>query len=411
MTGAAGACGALLLCAAGFGDWSWSAPAPSKAAAKPPPARERAVALRSSGSLRAALMAVHAPAEEVDAALLVLSERVDPDAVRPAGRYEALMSPGGAQGAHLMGVVVHGEGEVIEARRRADGGYYFENGPNPVAAVRAASQAASVRPVVVRGPVERVLSGFGARRKAGLAPAKVLALFGHRLDLTTDIGLGDEVTLVIDPSAPGPWGGVLFAQIVHDGRTTQAYDCVAPAADPIDGDGRPLTSGFLRTPLTITVVTSAFGPRKHPILGAWRLHKGTDFRAATGTPVLAAADGRIVSRGVDGGYGRQVVLDHAGGWRTRYAHLSRWAIGLAPGDLVHQGQVIGYVGATGLATAPHLHYEIDRDGAAVDPEQVGPDPGEAPQPGRLRDEQRCVDAVLAENAAAPRPSGDPIRLR
>jgi hypothetical protein len=375
------------------------------------------VALKSSGSLRAALLAIHAPADEVDAALLVLSERVDVGVGRPAGRYEALMSPGdrslgGAQGVHLAGVVVHGDQEVFEARRRADGGFYLEDGPNPVAAVRAASQASTVRPVVIRGPVERVLAGSGARRSGGLAPAKVLALFGHRLDLTRDIGLGDEVTLVINPAASGPWAGVLYAEIRHDGRSTQAYDCLSPTADPIDGEGRLLTGGFLRTPLTTTVVTSAFGPRLHPILHDLRLHKGTDFRAATGTPVLAAADGRIVSRGVDGGYGRLVVIDHAGGWQTRYAHLSRWAAGLAPGDLVRQSQVIGYVGATGLATAPHLHYEIDRDGAAVDPRLAGLDAPEAePQPGRLHDEQRCVDGLLAEAAAAPRTSGDATRLR
>src|SRR5690242_12719678 len=110
------------------------------------------------------------------------------------------------------------------------------------------------------------------------------------------------------------------------------------------------------------------GERRRPTAASPRQTVRSTVRAGCG-PAAAAADGRIVSRGVDGGYGRLVAIDHSGGWRTRYAHLSRWAAGIAVGDLVKQGQVIGYVGASGLATAPHLHYEIDHDGAATDPEQ------------------------------------------
>jgi murein DD-endopeptidase MepM/ murein hydrolase activator NlpD len=126
-------------------------------------------------------------------------------------------------------------------------------------------------------------------------------------------------------------------------------------------------SGMLQRPVPGTV-SSNFGLRLHPILGYTRMHKGIDFRAGYGTPILAATDGRVILAGRAGGYGNQVRLAHAGGLVTSYSHMSR--ILAQPGASVRQGQVIGYVGATGLATGPHLHYELLRNGVAIDPASV-----------------------------------------
>jgi murein DD-endopeptidase MepM/ murein hydrolase activator NlpD len=131
------------------------------------------------------------------------------------------------------------------------------------------------------------------------------------------------------------------------------------------GVGR--TSGTLQRPVP-GMVSSNFGLRRHPILGYTRLHKGMDFRAGYGTPILAATDGRVSAAGWAGGYGRQVRIHHAGGLMTSYSHMSR--IAAQPGTLVRQGQVIGYVGSTGLSTGPHLHYELYRNGAAINPASV-----------------------------------------
>jgi murein DD-endopeptidase MepM/ murein hydrolase activator NlpD len=115
-------------------------------------------------------------------------------------------------------------------------------------------------------------------------------------------------------------------------------------------------------------ITSNYGLRMHPILRYSRMHRGIDFRAAYGTPILAAADGRVSGAGWAGGHGRQVRLSHPGGLATSYSHMSRIAV--SPGATVRRGQVIGYVGSTGLSTGPHLHYEMYRNGASINPRSV-----------------------------------------
>ena len=134
----------------------------------------------------------------------------------------------------------------------------------------------------------------------------------------------------------------------------------APPADP-DRPGAPLD--FLR-------VTSSYGMRRHPILGFTRMHQGVDFAAREGAPVLAAADGVITEAGPAGGYGNFLRVRHAGGWATGYAHLSGFAPGVAPGARVLRGEVIAFVGHTGLATGPHLHFEVSLNGIKLDPMQT-----------------------------------------
>jgi murein DD-endopeptidase MepM/ murein hydrolase activator NlpD len=142
------------------------------------------------------------------------------------------------------------------------------------------------------------------------------------------------------------------------GTDTQWLDPAAPAvqasgmASPVDGR-----------------ITSLFGSRAHPIIRLFRFHKGIDIAAPKGTPIRAAADGRVIANGWNGGYGQQVRIDHARGLETSYSHMS--AIAAAAGSFVRQGEVIGYVGSTGLSTGPHLHYEVRRGGQLVDPMAAG----------------------------------------
>lgn len=125
---------------------------------------------------------------------------------------------------------------------------------------------------------------------------------------------------------------------------------------------------FLRTPLQFSRITSHFAKRRyHPVLKSWRAHKGVDYGAPTGTPVFATADGRIVHVGTKGGYGKTVIIRHGATYGTLYAHLSRYKKGLRRGTSVKQGQTIGYVGMTGLATGPHLHYEFRVNGVHRNP--------------------------------------------
>ena len=163
-----------------------------------------------------------------------------------------------------------------------------------------------------------------------------------------------------------------------------------------------MRKAFLRYPVDYARISSGFSlARRHPVLNRVRAHKGIDFAAASGTPIKAAGSGRIVSRGRNGGYGNVVVLAHNNGITTLYGHMSRFAKGLEVGDRVQQGQVIGYVGMTGLATGPHVHYEYRVNGVHKNPAKVtvaegGPDSGEPD--GRLQG----ADGAAAR---APRSAG------
>ena len=148
-------------------------------------------------------------------------------------------------------------------------------------------------------------------------------------------------------------------------------DPLGAAEDPTISPSRP------GAPLDFLRVTSNYGMRRHPILGFTRMHQGVDFGAREGAPVLAAADGVVLDAGPAGGYGNMIHLRHAGGWGTGYAHLSAFAPGVAAGARVTRGEVIGFVGQTGLATGPHLHFEVSHDGVKLDPMTtpfVGPPP-------------------------------------
>ena len=142
-----------------------------------------------------------------------------------------------------------------------------------------------------------------------------------------------------------------------------------PPIDPLSAADVPLTVAPAgpSAPLDFLRVTSSFGMRRHPILGFSRMHQGVDFAAREGAPVLAAEDGVVTEAGSEGGYGNLIRLRHAGGWATGYAHLSGYAPGIAVGAPVSRGQIIGFVGRTGLATGPHLHFEVSLGGVKLDP--------------------------------------------
>jgi murein DD-endopeptidase MepM/ murein hydrolase activator NlpD len=138
-------------------------------------------------------------------------------------------------------------------------------------------------------------------------------------------------------------------------------------AEYFDVNGQSAKAMLMKTPVDGARISSGFGARHHPILGYTRMHKGIDFAVPAGTPVMAAGDGTVAFAGNSGEYGNLVVVKHGNNYATAYAHLSRFAPGLTPGARVHQGEVVAYSGMTGLATGPHLHYEIRLNNAQVNP--------------------------------------------
>jgi murein DD-endopeptidase MepM/ murein hydrolase activator NlpD len=200
-------------------------------------------------------------------------------------------------------------------------------------------------------------------------------VFQWQLDFSRQIQPGDRYRLAFErqvrPDGSMRTGRILAAELVNRGSPLHAIWFDLHGDDEggyYDLDGESLRRAFLRAPLEYRRISSRFNRNRfHPILNQRRPHIGVDYAAATGTPVRATADGTVQVRGVQGGYGNLVQIRHANGFMTRYAHLNGFASDVRVGTRVRQGQVIGYVGMTGLATGPHLHYELHRSGSPVDP--------------------------------------------
>ena len=215
---------------------------------------------------------------------------------------------------------------------------------------------------------------------SGLPPALIIEMadiFGYDIDFAQDIRVGDRFTVIFDELYKNGEklraGNILAAEFVNQGKALRAVRYVDPQghAGYYAPEGQSLRKSFIRTPLDVFRVSSNFSRgRYHPVLNRIRAHLGTDYAASTGTPIKATGDGRIVFMGTKGGYGKTIILKHGSSYETLYAHMSRFRSGLGHGSRVQQGQVIGYVGSTGLATGPHLHYEFRVNGVHRDPRRV-----------------------------------------
>jgi murein DD-endopeptidase MepM/ murein hydrolase activator NlpD len=201
--------------------------------------------------------------------------------------------------------------------------------------------------------------------------------YAWEVDFTRDIRPGDHFRVLAERlvSEDGEirFGRILAAELRISGKDLPAFRFNDGHGNETfyDDKGNSLKRAFLRAPVEFRRISSAFSrSRYHPILDRWRAHEGTDYAAAPGTPVMAAGNGTVVRAGTAGGYGNLIELAHANGISTRYGHLRGFARGIRPGARVSQGQVIGFVGATGLATGPHLHYEFRVNGVAQDSRRV-----------------------------------------
>jgi len=220
---------------------------------------------------------------------------------------------------------------------------------------------------------------FLAGARAGLPDNLIMELadiYGHVIDFVYEIREDDRFTVTFEKRYLDgefiEYGNILAAEFVNSGESFLAVRYTDSQGDTgyYDESGVSLRKAFLRAPLNFRRISSNFKlARKHPILGRMRAHKGTDYAASTGTPIYAAGDGKITFRGTKGGYGRTVIIKHGNSIETRYAHLSRYGR-YKRGQKVKQGQVIGYVGMSGLATGPHLHYEFIVSGVHRNPRTI-----------------------------------------
>jgi murein DD-endopeptidase MepM/ murein hydrolase activator NlpD len=252
------------------------------------------------------------------------------------------------------------------------------------------------RPIEIRrrqayGRIDSSL--FESANAAGLSDKLIMNLagiFAWDVDFVLDIRTGDDYYILYEEIyQDGKYvtdGDIVAAEFNNNGKTFQAFRFVDKdgRSDYYTPDGRSVRKAFVRAPVDFSRISSSFNPRRrHPILNTIRAHKGVDYAAPTGTPIKAAGDGKVIFRGVSGGYGNAVILQHGGNITTLYAHMSKFSSTAKIGQRVKQGQVIGYVGHSGLATAAHLHYEYRINGVHRNPRTV-----ELPQADPIKDEYR-----------------------
>ncbi|MEJ2426098.1 MAG: peptidoglycan DD-metalloendopeptidase family protein, partial [Candidatus Thiodiazotropha sp.] len=232
-----------------------------------------------------------------------------------------------------------------------------------------------IRSNQLSGTIENSL--YLAAKKAGLSEKLIMQLadiFGWDVDFALEIRSGDRFTVISQEDyldgeklKDGP---ILAAEFVNQGKTYRAirYTDETGHTDYYTPEGRSMRKAFLRAPVDFRRISSKFTQERwHPVLGKKRPHRGVDYAAKTGTPIKAAGDGKVIFRGKKGGYGNTVIIQHGQTYTTLYGHMSKFNKSAKRGSRVKQGQVIGYVGQTGLATGPHLHYEFRVNGVHRNP--------------------------------------------
>jgi murein DD-endopeptidase MepM/ murein hydrolase activator NlpD len=312
--------------------------------------------------------------------------------------------------------LTHTDGDIKELTRkvsetqtldvvRQDSGFEAKMINNPVE-VRVRRASATID--------SSLFQAAGAVDISDMVALKLANVFAWDIDFVLDIREGDRFTAVYEQVyQDGKYlhdGEVLAAEFVNNGKTYRAVRFVSDSGSVgyYSPNGLAMRKAFLRAPVEFTRVSSAFNPhRHHPILNLIRGHMGTDYAAPTGTPVHAAGDGHVSFAGQRGGYGNAIVLAHGANISTLYGHMSRFARNVRVGTRVQQGEVIGYVGMTGLATGPHLHYEYLIGGVHRNPQTVqlpGAEPLRAQELQRFREAAAPLIAALSPPPPAAPPA-------
>ncbi len=354
------------------------------------------VSVRPGETLERAVQRAGVSAEDAQLMVGTLSRAMDTVRIKAGLTFDAAVAqPRAGDGeARLVGLSMRtGPATAVTVSRTFDGALRL----------RALEEKVTEQTTVAHGEIQGSL--YQSAQRLGATPAitaQVAKLFAHKLDFQRDIQPGDDFRLVFD------------RKVTESGRTIETGDLTYAElhgvkffrferddgqVDYFDEHGKNVRGFLLRTPIDGARLTSGFGQRRHPILGYARAHQGVDFGAGHGTPILAAGDGVVVKAQRWGGYGNWLQIRHSGGWDTGYAHLSRYAKGVRPGVKVRQGQVVAYVGSTGMSTGPHLHYEVWQGGRRVNP--VG---AKVPQGtvlagrelARFKAEKTRVERLLAE---------------
>jgi murein DD-endopeptidase MepM/ murein hydrolase activator NlpD len=300
---------------------------------------------------------------------------------------------------HLLSIAVDDRGQFVPAA---------EPEPNP-GLLTAFDDTQPVAPV--RGKLPTVYDGiYRAAYSYGMSrdmTKKLVKLLASDVDFQSRLNPNDRIEVFFsqpdDQDKVSDESELLYVSATFGGNTRNLYrfQMQDGTFDYFDEDGRSSKQFLIRNPLPNGTFRSSFGARRHPILGYVRMHTGVDWAAPVGSPIIAAGNGVIEKAGWAGGYGRQIVIRHANGYETSYNHQSAFAKGITAGMRIRQGQVIGYVGTSGLSTGPHLHYELMVNGTKVDPMRVRLPQGRVLAGKELdafKRERTRIDELLADKA-------------
>jgi murein DD-endopeptidase MepM/ murein hydrolase activator NlpD len=338
----------------------------------PPPSSitARRVKVKPGDTLAEILTQNRVPRGDAQAALTALTKIYNVRNIRPGQEVEiAFVNFYSEEGTSFDRVTIHPSVSTeIHVRRDEDGGFTAEQ----------MERAVERRLHAVSGAIEDSL--YVSAIKLGVTPnvlMDMIKMMSWDVDFQRDLHLGDRFELMYERfyTDTGKFvrtGDVLFANLILNGKSHPLYRYAPQGSQPdyYDSTGANARKALLKTPIDGAKVSSNFGSRKHPILGYTIMHRGVDFAAPTGTPIYAAGDGTIEVREREKGYGNYIRIRHNAEYSTAYGHMSRFAPRLARGSRVHQGQVIGYVGSTGMATGPHLHFEVLMKNHQVNPMTV-----------------------------------------
>jgi murein DD-endopeptidase MepM/ murein hydrolase activator NlpD len=344
-----------------------------------PIVEERDVVLKKGETLELALRAYGATPDQIRAVTAALSARIKVASITEGQRVRILIAPGPrpGDGRQVVRVVLYSERGIDAIAATNDRGLFVSVAPpndstsQPVAAT-------------TDGEEDEEDEGSGARLYDSLYETalknelprqtvdELVRIFGYDVDFQRRVAPGDSFEIFYGQDEDSGLPEVLYAALTIGGEARRVYRYQGEdgSVDFFDEAGRSLKKFLVRKPIADGILRSGFGSRFHPILGYTKMHTGVDWANKIGTPILAAGNGTIVKAGWESGYGRRIEIQHANGYVTSYNHQSRFANGISPGVRVKQGQVIGYLGNTGLSTGPHLHYEVIVNGHFVDPMKI-----------------------------------------
>ena len=279
----------------------------------------------------------------------------------------------------LIPVNVDGDGELEQLRllKSPLEGFLFTLNNNNYD-VESILNFPQLKPTFKAGTIADSLFMAGQREQIPAVTIMEMAnIFGGVIDFILDPRAGDDFSILYDEKyLDGEFighGDILATQYTNQGKTFTAVRYIDEEGEAgyYNAEGESMRKAFLRSPIDVFRISSNFNPsRRHPILNTIRAHKGTDYAAPRGTPIRATSDGQVTRASRNGSFGNLVIVKHAGGFETKYAHLSKYANGVKKGKRVRQGDIIGYVGTTGSATGPHLHYEFLMGGVHQNPRTI-----------------------------------------